>query len=67
MTAPALDRIPSTYQQMLVILSRPVPVTPYPTPTKTNPVPSRENRNGITSISRARSVCWTSQRVPATK
>jgi hypothetical protein len=37
-----------------------------PAPANTMVLPSATNRNGITSISRARSVCWTSQRVPAT-
>ncbi len=71
-----LCRFSDTCQQTLVILSRRfrypetrtdrAPGGLYPTPSNTNPVPSATNRSGITSISRARSVCWTSYRVPAT-
>jgi hypothetical protein len=40
--------------------------TPLATPTSTRVAPQPAKVSGMTSISSGRSVCWTSQQVPAT-
>jgi len=73
---PAMDRVTSTYQEMLVSLSRRfgyitivayrAPDHLYPTPANTNSRPCPSNLNEMTSLSPNRSLCRASQRIPAT-